>query len=129
MEALAARWVVENQWPSELASRCGFTVLHYEHLRSRPDTAWRQILHALGLERAPGHALLEQPSQQSSKDEAGAERPSRRTRWQRAFTAEQMTAVQRILDETECGMYSMTNPEPSAFTDCVPLGLNGVPGT
>jgi hypothetical protein len=118
IEALAARWVVENQWTSELAGKSGYQVVHYEHLRSDAGSAWKQILDALGLERAPNHALLDRPSQQSSKEDNGAERASRRTRWQQALTSEQIAAVQRVLDEVGCDMYSMSGPEPLRTIDC-----------
>jgi len=117
IEALAARWVVENQWTSELAEKSGYKIVHYEHLRSDPGNSWKQILDALGLERAPSNELLEQPSQQSSREVGGGERVSRQTRWQGALTPEQIAAVQNVLDEVGCDMYSMSHPEPLRTVD------------
>jgi hypothetical protein len=112
IEALAARWVVENQWVMEQAASSGFTVVHYEDLRTRPDVTWPRVIDALGLAHAPNSDLLEKPSQQSSPVVGDAFQASRSTRWQHSLSKEQIFAIQKILDEVNCAIYSMSDPEP-----------------
>lgn len=112
IEALAARWVIENQWIVERAETVGYTVVHYEHLRSSPEVAWPMVVRGLGVDRMPNPALLEIPSQQSAPRTLGTEPLSRRTGWQTALTPEQLCAIQGVLDSAECDMYSIDNHEP-----------------
>lgn len=37
VEAMATRWVIENQWPLACASAHNVSVFHYEHLKSSPE--------------------------------------------------------------------------------------------
>lgn len=112
VEGLAARWVIENQWVVERAEDIGLTVVHYEHLRSSPETAWPMVIRGLGVDRMPDRALLDVPSQQSSPRNLRAEPPSRRTGWQSALSSEQLGAIQGILDSVQCDLYSINGPEP-----------------
>ncbi len=114
VEALAARWVIENQWVVERARFNRVTVVHYEQLRASPEPTWAQVVDALGLTAAPDAASLSKPSQQSSPNRFGAPVTSPRTRWQRVLTADQTDSIQRVLDEVQCDMYSMSRPEPLA---------------
>jgi hypothetical protein len=112
-EALAVRWLVENQWVVERADAEGVTVIHYEDMQARPADAWRRIGDALGLAKLPDTRTLSRPSQQSSTRRADGEAESlRNERWRHALTGEQVDAIQRILDRAECGLYSMSSPAP-----------------
>lgn len=115
VEALAVRWVIENQWVVERAAATGYTVVHYEHLRSSPESAWHTVIGALDLDRVPAAALLAMPSQQSAPGRAGKDRTPYRSAWQRRLSGEQTQAIQRVLDRAGCGLYSIDDTEP-----CVP---------
>jgi len=112
IEGLAARWVVENQWVVEQAAESGVCVVHYEHLRSSPESTWPVVIRALDVERAPDPELLAIPSQQSSPQSADPEPLSRRTRWLKALSTDQLAAIQGVLDSVECDLYSVAGPEP-----------------
>lgn len=112
VEALAVRWVVENQWVSERAKSCGHAVVHYEHLRASPERTWQTVTNALGLDRVPGADLLARPSQQSSTGKGGEVILDRRTRWQQSLSRDQLAEIQGVLDRAQCGMYSMDDAEP-----------------
>jgi len=112
-EALAVRWLVENQWVVERADADGITVIYYEELRSSPAEGWRRIGDALGLELLPDTGTLSRPSQQSSTRRTGDDGGgSVKNRWQRALTGEQIDEIQRMLDRAECSLYSMNDLAP-----------------
>jgi hypothetical protein len=123
VEALAVRWVVENQWVVQRATETGFTVVYYEHLRNAPEVWWPRVVSALDLRRVPDDGLLARPSQQSSPKNFGAEPLSRRTGWQRALDADQLAAIQGILDQAACDLYSVEDPNPRGNTAAVSTAL------
>jgi hypothetical protein len=127
VEGLAARWVIENQWVVEQSAQIGVSVVHYEQLRSSPDSTWPIVIQALGIERAPSPALLDVPSQQSSPRSANAEPLSRRTRWLRTLSTAQLAEIQGVLDCVECDMYSIAGPEPRATSRAVARAAAGAP--
>ena len=113
LEALATRWIVENQWVVEWARAAGIAVVHYEHLRLHPGRQWLEILGALELENAPPPRLIARPSQQSARkvladDETALAAP----RWRTALSDDQLTSIQRVLDAVGCDFYSMFDPAP-----------------
>jgi len=113
IEALTARWVIENQWVTECAAANGVTVVYYEHLRSAPSREWERIRRSLGLPMTPPATILARPSQQSSPmlSDAAAE-ATRRPRWLQVLTPAQVRQIQDVLDEVRVDFYAMNEPEP-----------------
>jgi hypothetical protein len=117
VEALAARWVVENQWIVEKAAENEITVVFYEWLKSRPDLEWERVRVALNLERVPPREVLKRPSQQSSpkRSTAVVSEPDA-PRWLRVLSREQQQVIQRILDDVGIDFYTMSDPDPRIST-------------
>jgi hypothetical protein len=128
IEGLAARWLIENQSIIESAAANGVTVVFYERLRSSPDLAWEQIRNAFDLPHTPDAAILARPSQQSAPH--GSEIDASVTgqpRWQRVLTNEQMGQIQRVLDQAQFDLYSMSDAEPRNVASRTALaGAGGV---
>ena len=113
LEALAARWLIENQWVIEHAPANGVTVVSYERLRSSPEITWEQIRVALDLRLAPDSSILAKPSQQSAREKSDAFGGAMgQPRWQRVLTSDQKGQIQRVLDQASCDLYSMSDAEP-----------------
>lgn len=113
VEALTARWVIENQWPIDQAAGNGVTVVHYERLKAHPDTEWQRVCGALNLARRPEASILARPSQQSAVVRSSAtEDSSEEPRWRRGLSAENLRLVQGILDHVGFDRYSMSSSEP-----------------
>ena len=115
VEALAARWVIENQYPILWAAVDDVAIVHYERLKSAPGTEWQRLCSALDLPNVPTVAALAKPSQQSgrSKPESIVE-GSTTPRWLQKLTQAQVDAVQRVLDEVGFELYSMRDAAPRA---------------
>lgn len=113
IEALAVRWVIENQWVLEAAAGNEITVIHYEQLRSSERGAWSLLCGALQLDSLPDIELLVRPSQQSGagRQAVSLELPQSQ-RWMRSLTLEQKTLVRRILESVEFDRYSMEEAFP-----------------
>ncbi len=115
VEALAARWVIENQWPLERAATDGVTVVYYELLRSAPETEWSRMSRALELDIVPGEAVRARPSQQSAKrGSAASQSGARQPGWMQRLTEEQVAGIQGVLNEVDFALYTMDDPEPRA---------------
>lgn len=113
IEALAARWVIENQWVTERAESNGVTVVYYELLRIYPDKEWERICQALDLAHAPPETVLTRPSQQSSpKITDAVSEATRRPRWLETLAREQIEQIQGVLDQAGVAFYSMSDPAP-----------------
>jgi hypothetical protein len=113
VEALAVRWVIENQWVVEAAAGNGITVVYYELLRATPEREWGRICAALGLSAMPQSNILRKPSQQSSPTKSGARAAElHNPRWTRALSAEQQATIADVLDEAGVTLYSMNSPDP-----------------
>jgi len=113
VEALTARWVIENQWVAESATACGITVMYYERLRSSDGGEWSRLCSALDLQIVPNIDLLTPPSQQSGRQPASiALVQSKAPRWMAALSAEQRDSVRRILDAVAFVTYQMDDPLP-----------------
>jgi hypothetical protein len=113
VEALATRWVIENQWPVERATDDGVTVVHYEHLKSTPETEWPRMCRALELTNVPSEAVRARPSQQSATEGSAASQSStRQPGWMKRLTEEQIAHIQGVLDEVGFTLYTMDAPEP-----------------
>ncbi len=127
VEALAARWVIENQYPILWAPADKVAVVHYERLKSAPSAEWQQLCAALDLPNVPTAAALAKPSQQSSRSRpesivAGSPTP----RWLQKLTQAQVDAVQGVLDEVGFDLYSMSDAAPRATrlaTDTSPVPI------
>jgi len=113
IEALTARWVIENQWVTECAAANGVTVVYYEHLRSAPSREWERIRRSLGLPMTPPATILARPSQQSSPMLSDvATETTRRPRWLQVLMPAQVRQIQDVLDEVRVDFYTMNDPEP-----------------
>lgn len=126
VEALAARWVIENQWVVERAKTSGVTVIHYEDLRESPLPCWNLLVSALELQRVPDDSLVAKPSQQSAPGDCKSRAVAPPSRWQSALTDEQTGSIQRVLDEVECGIYSMSSVGPALPAAIAPTLAAGV---
>ena len=114
VEALAARWAIENQWVAEAAASNGVTVVFYERLRTSPEREWERIRRALSLPKVPAMDILERPSQQSSPNKSGARaKEATDPRWIHALTAGHLAMIQGVLDQAEVTLYSMRDPNPN----------------
>lgn len=117
VEALATRWIIENQWVVEQAPANGVAVVYYERLKAFPHREWQVITHALELEHAPTPRIVARPSQQSSPTRSTATSAvSEGPRWQRILSREQIERIQGTLDLARCDLYSMSDPEPRSPT-------------
>lgn len=118
IEALALRWVVENQWVAQSLELAGIPVFHYEALRSSNANEWVRLCASLGVSRVPDVALLTRPSQQSGtgRAEVPIELP-KNPRWMRELTDEQKEQIGGILDAVGFDAYSMGNPQPARMGD------------
>jgi hypothetical protein len=113
IEELAAQWLIENQWAIETAPANGVTVVFFERLKSLRDSEWEQIQRAFDLPCMPDAAMLARPSQQTASQGSEIDASATgRPRWQRVLTYEQMSQVQRILDQAHFDLYSMADTEP-----------------
>ncbi len=113
IESLATRWVIENQWVIEAASTNSVSVVSYERLKTSPRDEWVRIQRALDLPELPAPTLLARPSQQSSPNQAnerGGEVDN--PRWLRVLTRQQLSTIQGVLDEAQCELYTMSDPNP-----------------
>lgn len=118
IEALATRWVIENQWVIEQAAANGVTIVCYERLMSSPDEEWQRICRALQLPSAPAPAVLARPSQQSAPNRSAATvEASEEPRWLRVLSREQVESIQGILDQARFDLYAMSGPEPRDKSD------------
>jgi hypothetical protein len=114
VQELAAKWLIENQWPMESAAQNKITIIHYERLRSSPNEEWKRVCLSLGLANLPDSATLARPSQQAAQQgsDAGETPATARSRWQEALTSAQLSQIQSILDETGFKTYAMNKAEP-----------------
>jgi hypothetical protein len=112
VQALATRWVVENQWVVEDAPAHGVTVVHYETLKLSPVVEWRRICAALELEHPPREDAIRRPSQQSSPTASSASAHVDEPHWLNALTTEQKDQIGGILDSAGVEIYRMDNPRP-----------------
>ena len=117
VEALTARWVIENQWVTESATSSGITVMYYERLRSSDGGEWSRLCSALDLPTVPRIDLLKRPSQQSGAGRISIPLEQSKTPgWMRALTAGQTDQVRGILDAVEFDTYVVHEPFPRNST-------------
>jgi len=113
LEGMAALWVIENQYAIEHAARDGVTVTFYECLTSKPEHEWQRICRALNLSNIPSPEVIARPSQQSSQAFSASEAVGEhRPRWMQSLSPQQRDQIQKVLDEVEFGLYTMSDPEP-----------------
>jgi hypothetical protein len=113
IEALAARWVIENQWVIEQAPANGVTVVFYERLMSSPNLEWSRLCRALDLPEVPSESVRARPSQQSSANRfAVTDGASNEPRWLSVLTSEQVELIQGLLDQVHFDLYTLSDPEP-----------------
>jgi hypothetical protein len=117
VEALAAKWVVENQPVIEGSLSGGATVVFYEKLAAPDSVEWSRVLDAFGLARAPDARHLAQPSQQSApRGSRGTIGLDRGGAWAGALDRGQVREIQGILDGVGFRTYSVRTggPQPDA---------------
>lgn len=113
VEALALRWVIENQWIIEGAAAQGIAVIHYEDLRTSDRAGWARLCTALDLSTLPDAGELMRPSQQSGSGRAPVPLDqSGKPRWMSRLDREQTAQVRGILEEVEFEAYEMHDPLP-----------------
>ena len=118
VEALATRWVIENQWPVQRASIDGVTVVHYEHLTTSPETEWPRMCRALGLANVPSEAARARPSQQSAiQGSVASQSSAREPGWMKRLAEEQVARIQNVLNEVGFTLYAMDDPAPRNVDD------------
>lgn len=105
LQALTLNWIIENQWPVEQSRQCGYVVVHFEDLLSRPATAWPYLCDSLELKRVPNSTLLNKPSQQAAVKPARHGQQWLQPRWRSHLTPDQLGAIQGMLDATNCSLY------------------------
>lgn len=113
VEALAMRWIIENQWVMETASAHGISIVHYEHLRSASERAWPTLCEALAIPSIPSEETLTKPSQQSAvgRTFVSIAQP-KRPRWMNNLAPEHRDEIQGVLEAVEFDGYIMNDPEP-----------------
>jgi hypothetical protein len=127
VEALAARWVIENQWVIEAAEANGISIVHYEHLRSGAGNEWPRLCSVLGLNVPPAVEILMRPSQQSGAGRREvpleqAERPG----WMTRLSVEQSQQIRDVLEFVGFSKYVMDEANPRRSTvPGVPAGSTG----
>jgi hypothetical protein len=127
IEALAARWIIENQWAIENASLNNVTVVYYELLSTSPESTWELMRRALNLRQIPDTTLLAKPSQQSAAPEHDiAASEVGYPRWQRVLSDSDKHQIQSILDQCHCDFYSMSEAQPRTHASVV--AINVTPG-
>lgn len=113
VEALALRWVIENQWVIESARAHEVPVIHYETLRSTGEDAWPVLCAALGVAHRPERRILTRPSQQSGADRTAIPlSQSTRPRWMDGLNQSESREIQGILDAVSLREYAMDDPNP-----------------
>jgi hypothetical protein len=113
VEALAARWVIENHWVTQAAAESGIAVFHYEHLRSSESDEWRRLCSTLGMPHVPSVGLLTRPSQQSgvARKAIPLSQP-KNPRWMSSLTPDQKTDIRGILESVDFDGYALSEPNP-----------------
>jgi len=112
IETLTLNWVIQNQWPIEQSEEAGYVVVAYEDLNARPEIAWPYLCSSLNLARIPSLDLLRKPSQSSDRRASYSSHAQHAPRWRSNLTHEQLQAIQKILDLTECAYYNIKKIEP-----------------
>jgi hypothetical protein len=114
VEEMALKWVIENQWPVAQSDIDGYSVFYYEDLVSRHTTTWANLCSSLELQRIPDEALRRRPSQQAFFESSHriSEQAQRKPRWNSSLSKKQLDEIQRILDVTECTLYSVFENDP-----------------
>jgi len=130
IEALAACWVIENQWAVEQAPLSGIAVVYYEQLKASPGEEWARICRVLNLPNVPSSSLTSRPSQQSSgRNTEKAVPVGNDAGWQRNLSREQVARIQGVLDEAGSVGYSMSDarsPSSSGTRSGTPLATVSV---
>lgn len=129
VEALTAKWIVENQPVIEGPLSGGATVVFYELLAALDPVEWSKVLYALGLAHAPDARHLAKPSQQSATHGSrGGIGPDRGKAWTGALDRSQVREIQGILDSVGFSTYSVSTEEPQpAATSSVHRSIAGSP--
>jgi hypothetical protein len=112
VEALTLNWVIENQWPVEQSAEHGYAVVFYEDLLDDDGSSWQSLCDALALSKLPGKELLRKPSQQAASKSSFNSTSSKAPKWQKGLSADELSRIQRILDDTECNLYSTNSAGP-----------------
>jgi hypothetical protein len=113
VEALTLNWVIENQWPVEQSAEQGYALVFYEDLLEEGGGSWKGLCDSLALSTVPAMELLRKPSQQSASKSSFQSDDSQIPKWRKRLRADELAKIQRILDDTECGLYNIASAGPN----------------
>ena len=105
-------WAIQNMIPMAQAKQNGYTVVFYEELLESPGTEWRRIVDALELEQMPETDLLNQPSQQATRDIGESSYAKSYAKWRQALSTEELEEIQRTLDRFSIDCYRVDQERP-----------------
>ncbi len=112
--AFACVWCIENLLPLRWAEQFGFSVTAYETLLSEPGTEWARIGKELELDQLPEQQVLASPSQQVARDMQGQTfGKSHLGKWRVSLNEEQLSDIQRVLDEFGVQIYNINENMPT----------------
>lgn len=113
IEALAAKWVIENQPVVERQLSSHVAVVFYELLAASDDASWRTVQSVFRLGNAPDARYLARPSQQSApRGSSGYAFTLGAASWMSSLSDEQRSEIQGVLDSVGFATYSMSNAVP-----------------
>lgn len=112
VEALALRWLIENQPHLDAGSRDAVMVANFENLAARERASWEPVCRHLEVPSLPDEELLGQPSQQSSTREARSADEMAGASWRDALGPERCARIQGVLDEAGFVLYRMSDARP-----------------
>jgi hypothetical protein len=113
VEALALRWLIENQSHIEDESNHWAMVAFYEDLAGAEPAAWEPVCNHLGLRYKPNATTLARPSQQSSTRAARTADDELLRSWCVNISPEQSIQIQGMLDESQFSCYAMDSVRPN----------------
>jgi len=113
VEAFTLSWCIENSVALRQARECDILVTYYEDLLIRGEPEWHRILAALDLQVMPGNELVNLPSQQARREQAGGLMQNHRhATWMKNIESDTAHRIQNVLDVTGLDVYSVDQALP-----------------